>query len=62
MSEGEPEHVGLCGLCDPPRRIAAAELIEHLRSAHGVPVVIELWPDGEPVVVDRTLEPEDFEP
>jgi hypothetical protein len=32
----------------------------HLRGAHDMDVEIDTWPDGEPVIVDTTLEPEDF--
>lgn len=32
----------------------------HVRGAHDVVDEIETWPDGSPVVVDETLEPEDF--
>lgn len=38
------------------------EMVTHLHTAHGVDLDADLerWPDGDPVVVDATLEPEDF--
>jgi hypothetical protein len=32
----------------------------HLRGAHDVDIELAEWPDGEPVVIDTTLEPDDF--
>lgn len=54
---------GTCSLCQEaglPARIHIDELVEHLYSVHGTTVDILTWPDGEPVVFDRTLEPDDF--
>jgi hypothetical protein len=36
------------------------EIMGHVRGAHGLDVDIETWPDGAPVVIDRTLEPDSF--
>lgn len=48
-----------CALCDeamPPE-----SLLEHLAQRHDFDVAgVRAWPDGEPMVVDETLEPEDF--
>lgn len=52
---------GFCRLCEPPRRVALTDLLEHFRLVHGQTVEIATWPDGEPVIVDETLEPADFE-
>lgn len=50
-----------CGLC-PVDGLTLGEMVTHLHDAHGVDLGADLerWPDGEPVVVDATLEPEDF--
>ena len=45
----------LCGEHVPPEL-----LLGHLRGAHGMDVEIATWPDGEPVIVDDSLEPADF--
>jgi hypothetical protein len=50
--------IGICGLCG--ERVAAADLIVHLRVEHDFDEDVETWPDGTPVVVDTTLEPDDF--
>lgn len=51
---------GTCNLCD----VKVDGIFEHLATEH--PEVfaegIARWPDGEPVVIDSTLEPEDFSP
>lgn len=49
-----------CNLCTPPRRLQLDVLLEHMRVVHSQHIEIEVWPDGEPVIVDLTLEPEDF--
>jgi hypothetical protein len=52
-----------CNLCPPGEPyVPDAELVDHLRLLHpdawgDGP---ELWPDGEVVVADLTLEPDDF--
>ena len=50
-----------CGLC-PVDGLSLAEMAAHLYRAHGIDLAtdVERWPDGEPVVVDMTLEPGDF--
>lgn len=45
-----------CLLCGEP----TPDVLEHLRLYHPDEVV-DRWPDGEPVVVDLALEPEDFD-
>ena len=47
-----------CELC--PDRPLVDDVVTHLRDVHGEDVTIETWPDGRPVVVDLTLDPEDF--
>lgn len=50
-----------CGLCN--RRFFADTILEHLLLAHDVePKTLEVatWPDGEPAIIDATLEPDDF--
>lgn len=47
-----------CALCG--QNIEAENIMGHLRGFHDLDVEIEEWPDGEPVIVDKTLEPEDF--
>jgi len=51
---------GTCNLCG--ERLPLEQVIEHLRVMHpddygDGPAT---WPDGEPVVIDTTLAPEDF--
>jgi hypothetical protein len=50
-----------CLLCQPPEE-AGAGILEHLRIFH--PEAYDdgfmRWPDGRLVVVDLTLEPDDF--
>lgn len=50
-------HCNLCG-----HTIGVEALAEHLLAVHGIDLDRELlrWPDGSPVIVDETLEPEDF--
>lgn len=35
-------------------------IMGHIRGAHGIDEELSAWPDGEPVIVDNTLEPGDF--
>jgi len=55
-----PEPIGICGLCGA--EVHATMLMGHLRGAHGIEDDIQTWPDGQPVVIDLTLEPVDFAP
>ena len=48
-----------CGLCR--EQFTDVNPIDHLRIMHAVDVTPETWPDGEVVIHDTTLEPEDFE-
>ena len=51
-----------CNVCEPPRRLPLTAIGEHLLDEHGIDVDdATRWPDGELVIVDKTLEPEDFE-
>lgn len=56
---------GWCELCEPPTRVDADELLEHLERCHPAEyadaVPFATWPDGSLVVIDETLEPDDFE-
>lgn len=45
----------LCGLTVP-----VEEIVEHLRDEHELEAEPATWPDGEVVIVDQSLEPEDF--
>lgn len=60
------DETGFCQLCidaglsEEDARIPLDELVGHLRGAHDVDMEIATWPDGETVIVDNTLEPEDF--
>jgi len=47
-----------CGLCG--ERMTVDEIFPHLHQEHGLEVELQTWPDGDPVVVDATLEPGDF--
>lgn len=52
-----PEHKSLCLLCGQamPNDVLAA----HLHDEHGL--AVPTWPDGEPLVFDETVQPEDFD-
>lgn len=53
------EGMGRCEVCGEP--VPTLELIRHLALLHpDVYEPVELWPDGRPVVLDTTLEPEEF--
>lgn len=61
MSATEDELSGqtaICAMCEPNETIALEHLLSHLWFTHGMKP--EEWPDGEPVVEDTTLEPDDF--
>lgn len=54
--------MGRCLLCNEPVPDEQLADLSHLRLIH--PDRFEepiLWPDGEPLIVDCTLEPEDFD-
>lgn len=55
------ETYGWCQLCEPPRRVSVEALLEHFRIVHDLDAEPERWPDGELVVIDSTLEPDDFD-
>lgn len=48
----------ICEMCG--ERVPAELLLGHLRAVHDLDVEIETWPDGEPVIIDATLEPANF--
>lgn len=52
------EHFGTCALCG--ERVAVAHLIEHLRVEHDLDAEPATWPDGSLVIIDQSLEPDDF--
>jgi hypothetical protein len=53
---------GTCFVCDP-RGVSVAMIGAHVAQWHPELLAeLERWPDGEPVVIDRTLEPGDFAP
>lgn len=55
--------MGRCFVCEPPRNLPDGDFHEHMLVAHGIDVEAEVqrWSDGQPVIVDKTLEPEDFD-
>jgi len=50
--------IALCELCWA--QVSVDEIEAHLREQHDLEVEIMRWADGRPVIVDKTLEPEDF--
>jgi len=55
--------MGTCYLHDPPEHVDDELLYHHNRLMHpDVYTHVERWPDGEIVVADHTLEPDDFTP
>lgn len=53
------ELTGTCAMCG--ERVSVEELLEHIRGAHDLDAEIATWPDGRMVVIDETLEPDDFD-
>ncbi len=51
--------LAFCVLCG--KTISLELLMGHLRGNHDISEDIETWPDGSPVIIDKTLEPKDFE-
>lgn len=49
-----------CNLCEPAKRMLDSEILAHLKNEHDVELHFERWPDGEVVIHDSTLTPEDF--
>lgn len=47
-----------CALCND--EILDDEVLDHLRLFHDVDTEPARWPDGDVVIVDQTLKPEDF--
>ena len=58
MSGTAPEWTSTCAICGAT--FHPSMLLGHLRGAHDMDVEIAEWPDGAPVIVDLTLEPDDF--
>lgn len=52
------EPTATCALCG--ERFPLDLILGHLTGAHDLDVEIETWPDGSPVIVDSTLQPDDF--
>lgn len=49
-----------CALCD--ERVLLDKIEDHVRIFHPDHYEpLERWPDGNPVIIDDTLEPEEFE-
>lgn len=48
----------ICDLCEQP--FTDDEILDHLANTHDQDINPLLWPDGDPVIVDHTLTPEDF--
>jgi hypothetical protein len=63
---GVDEPTAICAVCvtegaaEDDARFPLEEILGHLAGAHGLDIEIQCWPDGNPVVVDLTLEPDDF--
>lgn len=49
-----------CNLCDGDFTMEEEDVFLHMRIEHDLDLEPETWPDGQLVVVDETLEPEDF--
>jgi hypothetical protein len=47
-----------CEVCK--EKMDASEILDHLWLMHDINVEPERWEDGEVVIIDTTLEPEDF--
>ena len=58
--DAAPDDPCWCNMCVPPAELTLGTIGQHLQDEHGVPLVVHTWPDGSPVVVDSTLEPDDF--
>ncbi len=56
MSAENPQ--AFCALCEWKGSVEL--ILGHLRGAHGIDEEPAMWPDGSPVIVDNTLEPDDF--
>lgn len=54
--------MGECFKCSPPAHVPDEEMGQHLLDVHGIDVEaeVERWPDGAPVIIDNTLEADDF--
>jgi hypothetical protein len=53
--------VTTCVACQPPEPVPDARLLDHVRLMHpGVWDGLDRWPDGQPVIIDDTLQPADF--
>lgn len=50
----------LCRLCVPAVWVPLDQLVVHVRDQHDPDCEIVTWPDGQPVIVDHTLDPDDF--
>lgn len=49
-----------CNVCAPPTQHTLDTILDHLQDAHDIDATPAEWPDGEVVIVDNTLTPEDF--
>ncbi len=56
MSPADPQ--AFCALCDWKGSVEL--IVGHLRGAHDIDAEPSTWPDGSVVVIDSTLEPDDF--
>lgn len=45
--------MGVCLICDPPRRVDDAVLLAHLQDKHGLDIEAQTWPDGAAVDVEE---------
>lgn len=59
VSRGDvDEPMATCALCG--ERFPLELILGHVAGAHDLDIEIEEWPDGSPVIIDSTLEPDDF--
>lgn len=58
VSRDADEPTATCALCG--ERFPVDLILGHLAGAHELDIEVETWPDGSPVIVDSTLEPDDF--
>lgn len=58
VSRDADEPTAICAICH--ERVPVELILGHLAGAHDLDVEVETWPDGSPVIVDSTLQPDDF--
>ena len=53
-----PKATATCALCR--ERFPLEDIMGHIRGAHDLDIEVAEWPDGGPVIIDQTLEPDSF--